>query len=525
MKYRVIGIIIASILAIWLAAHWLLPARVQGALEDELTRALEQEAPGQYVVDIPGLHFNLLFTRMNVDAVSLTLPDKDYSRQALAGMPPRLMEMKLQDLEISTWGLAALALKWQNVTFSHLQVASATISMLANPESETPEQAQGTDFPDRLSVNNISIENLNLEMRHLAEPDIVRQLVSLLQARGELEVNDGQLRIRHNISAHQIAYEDALHTYSLQQLDYDQDQQGLRLKGLQISPNYDKEAFSRQIRFQKDRYDLLIDSVVVAALDLEALLNRKLLRADSITIGGGQLEVYRDRSVPFDTTQRRELPVSLIRKASLALDIGKVRIAGLDVDYTERPENGGSQATIPFHGLQATLSNITNIGQDLERDSLMHITAQAHTIGEALLQAQFTYNLKDPRGGFQARGELGALQLERLNPVLIPLAGAEINRGTLSGITFSFGGNDIEASGTLRMRYSDLDVTLEAGRSALRRNIVSWAARTFVYHPANPASDEALREASIEQERDPSRFVFNYWWKSFFSGIKNTVLR
>ncbi|MFO7977401.1 MAG: hypothetical protein R6U64_01965, partial [Bacteroidales bacterium] len=479
--------------------------------------------------DIPRLHFNLLFSRMNVDEVRLILPDKDYSPEAMAGMPPRLVEMKLQNLSISTRGLAAVALNWQNVTFPHLSIGSATIRLFENPESQAAPKEQQTEFPSHFAINDISINSLDVEVRPLAEPDVVRQLVSWLQMKGHLAVNSqeegGDYQIDASISTGQLTFGDELHTYSVQQLNYHQDQQGLRLKGLQISPRYSKEAFSKKISFQKDRYDMLIDSVVIASLDLEVLLNSKQLLADSIVIGGGHLEVYRDRSVPFDTTQRRELPVSLIRQSSLAINIGAVTVNDFAVNYIERPENGDTEGLIPFTGLQATLNNITNIKHDLEQDSLMHITAQAHAFDQALLQAQFTYNLNDPRGGYQARGELGGLPLEKLNPVLIPLAGASVNQGVLHSATFSFSGNDIESSGTMRMRYSDLEITLEHDRSELRKNLVNWAARNFVYHANNPSPDNELREAPIEYERDPSRFVFHYWWKNFFSGIKNTVLR
>jgi hypothetical protein len=74
------------------------------------------------------------------------------------------------------------------------------------------------------------------------------------------------------------------------------------------------------------------------------------------------------------------------------------------------------------------------------------------------------------------------------------------------------------------MLYTDLDIILEPERSELRQTIGDWAGRNILYYPSNP-HDNTERKGEIYFERDPSRFVFHYWWQCYLSGIKNTVQR
>jgi hypothetical protein len=42
---------------------------------------------------------------------------------------------------------------------------------------------------------------------------------------------------------------------------------------------------------------------------------------------------------------------------------------------------------------------------------------------------------------------------------------------------------------------------------------------------ANPLPGKEIREGEIDHERDPERFLFNYCFRSIFSGIRTTILK
>jgi hypothetical protein len=70
------------------------------------------------------------------------------------------------------------------------------------------------------------------------------------------------------------------------------------------------------------------------------------------------------------------------------------------------------------------------------------------------------------------------------------------------------------------MRYSGLEIELLPDGKELFKDLARFAGRKLLYHQANPEDDE-LRVGKIEFDRDIRRFVFNYWWKTYLSGIKD----
>jgi hypothetical protein len=51
---------------------------------------------------------------------------------------------------------------------------------------------------------------------------------------------------------------------------------------------------------------------------------------------------------------------------------------------------------------------------------------------------------------------------------------------------------------------------------------VSFLANTFVINNKNP-NGKNLRIGEIDEERDPTKSIFNYLWKSLLSGIKPSL--
>src|SRR5262249_46270702 len=90
-------------------------------------------------------------------------------------------------------------------------------------------------------------------------------------------------------------------------------------------------------------------------------------------------------------------------------------------------------------------------------------------------------------------------------------------------------GNQLSGSGTLRMKYSDMDILLnkvnEDG-SLNKRGFLSFLVNHLVIYKENPLKDDPERIAeNVIVQRDVTRSFFNLIWKTLYSSAGKIILR
>jgi hypothetical protein len=304
----------------------------------------------------------------------------------------------------------------------------------------------------------------------------------------------------------------------------------ISISGVLMVPRHSKEEFYKHVTYEKERIRMDLESIEITGFRPLRIHGRKAFVVSQIDIRGGILDVFRDRRPPFDEQQRPDMPVRLLRTAPFGLHAATINLTEIDILYSEFPENpvspdfSESTGEVPFKKLAATIRNISNLADSLNKDSIMRVDAQAVIFDEAVLTAEFSYNLKDLDGSYSAAGELDELPFPAINQALYPLARIKAVEGIHKGSVFSFSGNDVESEGELFMEWSDLSIEFTPDEDWIIRNITGSLGE-FLYHSSNPDSNDDSPSGKIEFERDISRFVFHYWWNNYLSGIKNSILR
>lgn len=111
-----------------------------------------------------------------------------------------------------------------------------------------------------------------------------------------------------------------------------------------------------------------------------------------------------------------------------------------------------------------------------------------------------------------------------LNPVLEPLAMVSIRSGRVDKFNFDFAADNKQAIGQLFFGYNNLRISvleLKDGNTKEAR-FASFIANSLLLRSKNPRGKELLPD-EISFQRDQKRSVLNYWWKSIFSGVRNTL--
>ena len=539
-KIRVILYVLAGLIILLIAAgilvHTILPQYVHKRLQQELVQALEQQHPGLYQVELEGVRFSPLLRRLKVASLKIEHDSLQLADTPPESLPRQIIRLEVSDLEISTNGIIDVIRERSEIVFSLVGLHELSVYWISNPDGAIDDNDQEEPSWSPQSVHIRSLELGFSRMENLLLADTATRVMSMGSGKftGNIKYHpdageaDPSISIlEHTLRVANIAWQPPgdLYRYSCDSLAMAGVGQSLELSGIRMKPLYDKLTFHNHISFQTDRMDVRVGKASLSGFDLEKMVNHEYFFAEKLDISDANVEVFRDRTPPLDEERRPKLPSRLINEAPLQIFLGSVVIAGLDLVYQELPEGATEAGEVPFTDLSANIGNLTNVPEMLQQDSIMRIEARANLFGSPELHAIFYYNLMDINGDYKAQGTLEPMSFELINQAIYPLAGLRIDSGNHHHTQFSFSGNDFRSTGALTMRYSGLELDLQPERSELRQSIFNWAGRNLVYHEDNPQKDEEPREGEMDFERNPTRFVFHYWWNTFLTGVRSTIFR
>jgi hypothetical protein len=104
----------------------------------------------------------------------------------------------------------------------------------------------------------------------------------------------------------------------------------------------------------------------------------------------------------------------------------------------------------------------------------------------------------------------------------------KIESGQLKKLTVPFVlANDDESSGKLIFYYNNLKVMVEKQDektwSKIKTGVINFAANDIIVNNDNPTKSGKLKTGTIYFQRKKQSSIFNFLWKSIFSGLKSTM--
>ena len=311
------------------------------------------------------------------------------------------------------------------------------------------------------------------------------------------------------------------YNFRIGQYDLQHPTNSLSLKNIGLSGSQTPEAYSRSLVYQDDWFGVSARQLDFQGLDLARLFSEEQLKARKITTDGLQVLVYRDKSVPFRVTQRRELPQTMLRNANAWVYIDTLQARG-EVTYQEKPPKGGVAGEISFGQLDASLFYVTTVAELMNRPMILE--AKGQLMHSAPFKARAMFDTHSPDNQFSLAGEVKALDLTLLNRMIKPLANVNIKSGYSKRLIFNMGANNDFAKGTMKFYYNNLKIQLleEAQNDYKVKGVKTMFANTFVVNKNNP-SFLLVREGKVFAKRDASRAIFNYWAKALLSGAISSI--
>ncbi len=296
----------------------------------------------------------------------------------------------------------------------------------------------------------------------------------------------------------------------------------LDIDSLTLVPKFPKFKFSQVAGKQIDRVNSFINKIEVSGLLFNHLRDSSFV-ASKIRILSGEVYSFRDKRLTFKETKDKPLPMAALKEIGFGIEVDTIQIKNSKITYEEFAEDGFEAGKIIFEDLNATLTNLGNRTYYNKPDHASLI-ASARLMGHGLIEASFRLPFEQGKP-YHAEGKMGKLDLHHLNPPLESLAFINIESGILNEINFNFDYNDRSSNGKVTINYENLKINgLKKEKSTVINELKTLLINTVVKNDKDKSVPTEKRTGTIDFERDRKRQVFNFWWKSLFSGIKSSVL-
>jgi hypothetical protein len=292
-------------------------------------------------------------------------------------------------------------------------------------------------------------------------------------------------------------------------------------------PNYSRADFAGKLGYQTDRLVVKIPRMTCTGLDFRKLVADRMLQVQRLDVDRLNFESYRDKRVPFPTWQRPPMPGHMAAEIKFPAIIDTIVFSDGFASYEEQV--GDEPGKIFFDRMNGTLTGfITPSGSAFRPGNFdLDLHGTARLIGLAPVESWFNFRTGHPTDTFTVRAVIGELDLTAINPILSRLLPLAIKRGTATSTEIiQLNGNSTRAIGRLDFRFNNLVIdllpakpeTLTPAEQALLEKVVN-----LLLADSNPNADGKMKQGVIYFERDPSKGIFNFLWKSVLSGLKSTL--
>ncbi|MFA5848834.1 MAG: hypothetical protein WC833_03045 [Bacteroidales bacterium] len=386
-----------------------------------------------------------------------------------------------------------------------------------------------------LKINSIQIINADIAVFD-DYTDIVPSIVSnenelnILNLRID-KLSDGAGRLFVADSVHLIinnfAYtpKDSLYSFRVKKLMASYSDSTLLLDSFSLVPNYTKREFAKEVKKQTDRFKISAKKVVFNKIDVKLLFERNIFLSEKLDIDSLSLSAYRDKN-DIRKPQRAKSLQQILKNLPIYSVIDTIRLNNAGITYEEVAPGSAKPGRVSFNSLNATITGFTSDSTLFSKFNILKVDATCMLMDKGRLQAQYLFPLNTDKTEFECSGTLTDMPMTAMNPMLEPNAKVSMKEGIIDSMVFSFFANEYASKGKMKFVYHNLKMEIlnkEGGKTGFLEQAKTFFAHLLIIKESNPTGKNPVRLTEISYPRDPTRFIFNYSWKSIYSGIKPAI--
>ena len=512
-------------------------------IRDYITTTIAKSSKGIYSVEMEDLSLNVITRRISIDGFRLIPDTLLYNKLAETDTLSRILfDIKMKEFLVRGFSLRHILLD-KELHIRKIEFDSPNVTVLIMQPPKKREQAPSD--PNMLSIplprglealaiqriilnegkltvyNKVKIPEEKFEIPSLNIH--IKNIIVDSVHRGQRIFNADDIQL--SVKGMTIKTRDGMYTIIPGEIGLSTLSSTVWVNDLQVKPNYSNHEFSRKLGYQMDCMDIAIKKIEVKALDFRQLIINNKLIAGLITVDNLKMDDYRDKRVPMRPDFKPPLPQQSLLGSKMYIKIDSVKLTNSKVKYSEQV--GNEPGYIFFDRLSGDLSNISNDSNQVKTGIVMKVNASMYLMGKGLLNARLNIPLGAENDAFTFSGTLKDMDMREINTMVTKMIPAEVTSGTIRKLEFNdVKANNDKATGRLAFYYNNfslkVDKTDEKTWTKIKTGVLSWAGNVYV-HNDNPHKNGTFTEGMIYFERDKHKSIFNFLWKSLFSGIKSTI--
>lgn len=538
----VVIILIAAVagIALYFSAQW------KPILRSKIKEVVQNGSRQLYRIDFKDIHLNILTGSVTVDSISLQPDTGVFNAWKRAGnAPTHLFSIRLAKLQLRNISVREVYFN-KKIEMNDIILKNPSINIIYNKVNKKPDTTQDKrSLYERISktlksvhIKGIKIENADFDYINGANGQLLNAVKKLnVQVKDFLLNADAAADTTRFYYTKDVSFELAGYSSLSKNKMYTTKVDTIRgsargrtvvLKGLKMIPMYPDLQFSRMLKVQKDRYDLVFKLIEFSGVDFKALNSDGILHAGALKITDAEAKVFMNRELPGqDIDKSANFPHMALRRLPIQTTIDTLLLKRVNVAYTEYNPITQKRGTVHIDALNGRIMNVTNDSISMAKDHYAVAYLNAYMIKAAKLNIRINFDLMAKNAAFTFKGNIGGMDMVKLNPLSKALGLVEIEEGTIQKVDFEVKANAAGSTGIMHMYYRGLKVALlkegEEGAPVKKKGLLSFLANTLIVKDANPEKGEELRTGKISFERPRGASFFNLLWKSVFVGMRETV--
>lgn len=522
-----IGLVVAGIILIFLVSVQLFFSfYLDSYVEDKLTEAVSDQTDGQYELIFDELNLSVWSRSLNLESIHLEPADR-------SSTAPKL---DLESLSIDNIGLFTY-LTEGNIDVGDVRLSGPYVSLVQNSQdslrflrSSNQSSNKQSNLPE-IEVDQFEIQKGSVRYWKPNENGIRGELHDFNLKISDIRIDSASLREApyaefenlHTISGpFQYELNNGLYSINSHGMEFSASNRSASIDSLQLIPEYPRYEFYREVGHQIDRFDLTIGKLLFEDADMEKI-KRGNLKLGKITIQNANLDVFRSKEIPRPHKRPKKLAPVIFKELQYPITIDTIEVKETNISYSEQLEKVTEPGTVTFSNMNGTFTGVTNDSSAISEGHTIYLDVTTELMNESTLEAHFEFPMQK-NGRHMASGSLGTLEAEKLNPILEPVGLIRAESGTIHSLYFDMNLGPVESTGVVELRYSDLEIEVldaENVEGGGRQFFKTLLANLLKIKEDN--NEEPLRSGEVSFERVQYKAIFNYWWKSLSSGLKDNI--
>ncbi|MFT3903260.1 MAG: hypothetical protein QM727_08800 [Niabella sp.] len=331
---------------------------------------------------------------------------------------------------------------------------------------------------------------------------------------GDILVNSGDLAINHTngklISPKNV----------FQWNDFNFSKGFFTIDSISLRPHQSVDDYRKAKAFNEDYLMVRTGLVSGGPFDVARFNRDTILSMGNIDVHDINLLSFKDKTQLDSGATKKLLPTQLLLSLRDKLDIDSLRLHDMYAEYWEINPQTKTLGIVPVKDLNVVMRHIKNY--NLKESDSLYIDATAMVLDglPTTLSVQESYT--DSLGAFLMQLHTGALDLTKVNRVLVPLVAGEVKRGRLDSLSLSAEGNDDFSTGTMRMYHHKLYLKL-LNKNDLLQQRLSQKLMTLLSNVVLIRANNHGKPSPVFFERLKDKSAINFLIKTTLSGVKSGI--